>query len=108
MRSLDKRKLRRWFTDGAARTRPPMSDASTEIEKLIRAWTLYRAQFHASEPAARTWPGAALSERGVERLAKALYRRRYPSPRAVKQVLGDAFFAGLQPDKRNAAITRVS
>jgi hypothetical protein len=30
---------------------------------------------------------------GVERLAKALYRRRYLSPRAVKQVLGDAFFA---------------
>jgi hypothetical protein len=30
---------------------------------------------------------------GVERLAKALYRRRYLSPRAVKKVLGDAFFA---------------
>jgi hypothetical protein len=30
---------------------------------------------------------------GVERLAKVLYRRRYLSPRAVKQVLGDAFFA---------------
>jgi hypothetical protein len=30
---------------------------------------------------------------GVERLAKVLYRRRYLSPRAVKKVLGDAFFA---------------
>jgi hypothetical protein len=30
---------------------------------------------------------------GVERLAKALYRRRYLSPRAVKKVLGDAYFA---------------
>jgi hypothetical protein len=30
---------------------------------------------------------------GVERLAKVLYRRRYLSPRAIKQVLGDAFFA---------------
>jgi hypothetical protein len=30
---------------------------------------------------------------GVERLAKVLHRRRYLSPRAVKQVLGDAFFA---------------
>jgi hypothetical protein len=34
----------------------------------------------------RVWAGA-------ERLAKALHRRRYLSPRAVKQVLGDAFFA---------------
>ena len=34
----------------------------------------------------RVWAGA-------ERLAKALYRRRYLSPRAVKKVLGDAFFA---------------
>jgi hypothetical protein len=30
---------------------------------------------------------------GVERLAKVLYRRRYLSPRAVKKVLGDSFFA---------------
>jgi hypothetical protein len=30
---------------------------------------------------------------GVERLAKALYRRRYLSPRAVQKVLGDAYFA---------------
>jgi hypothetical protein len=30
---------------------------------------------------------------GLERVAKALYRRRYLSPRAVKKVLGDAFFA---------------
>jgi hypothetical protein len=34
----------------------------------------------------RVWAGA-------ERLAKALYRRRYLSPRAVKKVLGDAYFA---------------
>jgi hypothetical protein len=34
----------------------------------------------------RVWAGA-------ERLAKVLSRRRYLSPRAVKQVLGDAFFA---------------
>jgi len=33
---------------------------------------------------------------GVERLAKVLYRRRYLSPRAVKKVLGDAFFIGVQ------------
>lgn len=30
---------------------------------------------------------------GVERLAKALHRRRYLSPRAVRKVLGDAYFA---------------
>jgi hypothetical protein len=30
---------------------------------------------------------------GLERVAKALCRRRYLSPRAVKKVLGDAFFA---------------
>jgi hypothetical protein len=34
----------------------------------------------------RVWAGA-------ERLAKALYRRRYLSPRAVRKVLGDAYFA---------------
>jgi hypothetical protein len=34
----------------------------------------------------RVWAGA-------ERLAKVLSRRRYLSPRAVKHVLGDAFFA---------------
>ena len=33
---------------------------------------------------------------GVERLAKALSRRRYLSPRAVKKVLGDAFFADVR------------
>jgi hypothetical protein len=33
---------------------------------------------------------------GVERLAKVLYRRRYLSPRAVKTVLGDAFFADVR------------
>jgi hypothetical protein len=33
---------------------------------------------------------------GVERLAKVLYRRRYLSPRAVKKVLGNAFFIGVQ------------
>ena len=32
----------------------------------------------------------------VERLAKVLYRRRYLSPRAIKKVLGDAFFIGVQ------------
>jgi hypothetical protein len=31
---------------------------------------------------------------GVERVAKALYRRRCLSPRAVKQLLGDAFLGG--------------
>jgi hypothetical protein len=35
--------------------------------------------------------------RGVERVAKVLFRRRYLSPRAVRQLLGDAFFAGVQP-----------
>ena len=33
---------------------------------------------------------------GVERVAKALFRRRYLSPRAVKQLLGDAFFDGVR------------
>ena len=33
---------------------------------------------------------------GVERVAKALFRRRYLSPRAVKQLLGDAFFVDVQ------------
>jgi hypothetical protein len=37
----------------------------------------------------RAWAGA-------ERLAKVLHRRGYLSPRAVKKVLGDAFFAGMQ------------
>src|SRR5262245_20730736 len=37
---------------------------------------------------------------GVERVAKALFRRRYLSPRAVKQLLGDAFFAGVRLDDR--------
>jgi hypothetical protein len=40
---------------------------------------------------------------GVERLAKVLYRRRYLSPRAVKQVLGDAFFAGVKTDAGQVA-----
>jgi ATP-dependent Zn protease len=34
---------------------------------------------------------------GVERVAKVLVRRRYLSPRAVRQLLGDEFFAGVQP-----------
>jgi hypothetical protein len=33
---------------------------------------------------------------GIERVAKALVRRRHLSPRAVRQVLGDAFFMGVQ------------
>ena len=37
---------------------------------------------------------------GVERLAKVLYRRRYLSPRAVKKVLGDAFFADVKMGAR--------
>ena len=37
---------------------------------------------------------------GVERVAKALFRRRYLSPRTVKQLLGDAFFAGIRRDDR--------
>jgi len=37
---------------------------------------------------------------GVERVAKALIRRRHLSPRAVKQALGDAFFVGLHASKR--------
>jgi hypothetical protein len=37
---------------------------------------------------------------GVERLAKVLYRRRYLSPRAVKKVLGDAFFADVRMGAR--------
>jgi hypothetical protein len=37
---------------------------------------------------------------GVERVAKALFRRRYLSPRTVKQLLGDAFFAGVRMNDR--------
>jgi hypothetical protein len=37
---------------------------------------------------------------GVERLAKVLHRRGYLSPRAVKEVLGDAFFAEVRMGAR--------
>jgi predicted DNA-binding transcriptional regulator AlpA len=39
---------------------------------------------------------------GVERVAKALFRRRYLSPRAVKQLLGDAFFVGVQRSRASS------
>ena len=40
---------------------------------------------------------------GIERVAKALLRRRYPvSPRVVRQLLGDAFFVGVQRDDGDA------
>jgi hypothetical protein len=78
MRSLDKSKLRRWFTDGAARTRPPCEAAPSSSRCSAAQQT--------------SWPltvrGQASIWGGVERLAKVLYRRRYLSPRAVKKVLG--------------------
>ena len=40
---------------------------------------------------------------GVERLAKVLHRRGYLSPRAVKKVLGGAFFAGVKKDAGRVA-----
>jgi hypothetical protein len=60
---------------------PPISLADT------RAAVIYCQEYtEALLDDSRVWAG-------VERLAKVLYRRRYLSPRAVKQVLGDAFFA---------------
>jgi hypothetical protein len=63
---------------------PPISLADT------RAAVIYCQEYtEALLDDSRVWAG-------VERLAKVLYRRRYLSPRAVKQVLDDAFFANVK------------
>jgi len=76
-------------------------DPCTSLNGVRRVVAYYRNVTNALLDEPRVWGG-------VERVAKALVRRRYLSPRAVKQVLGDAFFVGLQPDERITAITRAS
>ena len=54
-----------------------------------RVVTYCRNQTNALLDEPRVWGG-------VERVAKALFRRRHLSPRAVKQLLGGAFFVGVK------------
>src|SRR5262245_51455100 len=68
---------------------------SCDLNGVRRVVAYYRDITNALLDEPRVWGG-------VERVAQALIRRRYLSPRAVKQVLGDAFFAGLQASKREA------
>jgi hypothetical protein len=70
-------------------------DPSISLNGVRRVVAYYRNVTNALLDEPRVWGGA-------ERVAKALIRRRYLSPRAVKQALGDAFFAGLQASKREA------
>jgi len=70
-------------------------DPCTSLNGVRRVVAYYRNITNALLDEPRVWGG-------VERVAQALIRRRYLSPRAVKQVLGDAFFAGLQASKREA------
>jgi hypothetical protein len=70
-------------------------DPAISLNGVRRAVAYYRNVTNALLDEPRVWGG-------VERVAKALIRRRYLSPRAVKKVLGDAFFAGLQASKREA------
>ena len=69
-------------------------DPAISLNGVRHAVAYYRDVTNALLDEPRVWGG-------VERVAKALIRRRYLSPRAVKQVLGDAFFVGLQ-SKREA------
>ena len=71
------------------------NDPSIGLDGVRRVVTHYQNVTNALLDEPRVWGG-------VERVAKALIRRRYLSPRAVKQALGDAFFAGLQASKREA------
>src|SRR5262245_53330522 len=59
---------------------------SCDLNGVRRVVAYYRNVTNALLDEPRVWGG-------VERVAKALMRRRRLSPRAVKQVLGDAFFA---------------
>jgi hypothetical protein len=92
--------------------------SSKGVRKIRRRWWAVRARLHTRESVAyheaghvvvacRNVTNALLDDprvwAGAERLAKALYRRRYLSPCAVKQVLGDAFFAGVKTDAGQVA-----
>jgi hypothetical protein len=73
-------------------------DPSIRLNGVRRVVAYYRNVTNVLLDEPRVWGG-------VERIAKALVRRRYLSPRAVKQVLGDAFFAGLHASKREREAT---
>ena len=64
-------------------------DPTTSLSGARRVVTYCRNHTNALFDEPRVWGG-------VERVAKALFRRRYLSPRAVKQLLGDAFFVCVQ------------
>ena len=68
-------------------------DPCISLNGVRRAVAYYRNVTNALLDEPRVWGG-------VERVAKALFRRRYLSPRTVKQLLGDAFFAGIRRDDR--------
>ena len=68
-------------------------DPTISLNGVRRVVACYRDVTNALLDEPRVWGG-------VERVAKALIRRRHLSPRAVKQALGDAFFVGLHASKR--------
>jgi len=68
-------------------------DPTISLNGVRRVVAYYRNVTNALLHEPRVWGG-------VERVAKALIRRRHLSPRAVKQALGDAFFVGLHASKR--------
>ena len=63
-------------------------DPTTTLAGARRVVAYCRTQTDALLAQPRVWAG-------VERVAKALVRRRYLSPRMVGQLLGEAFFAGI-------------
>jgi hypothetical protein len=77
------------------------NDPSISLDGVPRVVTHYQNVTNALLDEPRVWGG-------VERVAKALIRRRYLSPRAVKQVLGDAFFAALQTGEGARRIEKIT
>jgi len=72
-------------------------DPSISPRGARRAVRYCRAETQALLDQPRVWAG-------VERLARVLLRRRYLSPRTIKQVLGQAFFVGHPASRPGAAV----